>query len=68
VDSPNNSQLSFEQNTYTYYLQMTWMPTKNVYIIPEIGVIDFDKLKISDTPDLTYGKTQWIGIKWMINF
>jgi len=68
VDSPNNSQLSFEQNTYTYYLQMTWMPTKNVYIIPEIGVIDFDKLSISDTPDITYGKTQWIGIKWMINF
>jgi len=68
VDAPNNSQLSFEQNTYTYYLQMTWMPTKNVYIIPEIGAIDFDKLKISDTPDLNYGKTQWIGIKWMINF
>jgi hypothetical protein len=68
VDAPNNSQLSFEQNTYTYYLQMTWMPTKNVYIIPEIGVVDFDKLSISDTPDITYGKTQWIGIKWMINF
>jgi hypothetical protein len=68
VDTPTNNQLSFEQNTYTYYLQMTWMPTKNVYIIPEIGVIDFDKLKISDSPDLSYGKTQWIGIKWMINF
>jgi hypothetical protein len=68
VDSPNNSQLSFEQNTYTYYLQMTWMPTKNFYIIPEIGAIDFDKLKISDSESLPYGKTSWIGVKWMINF
>jgi hypothetical protein len=67
VQSPS-SQLSFEQNTYTYYLQMTWMPVKNFYIIPEIGAIDFDKLSISDTPDLPYGKTTWIGVKWMINF
>jgi hypothetical protein len=67
VQSPT-SELTIEQNTYTYYLQMTWMPTKNVYIIPEIGAIDYDKLKSSGNADLNYGKTQWIGIKWMINF
>ena len=61
-------QRSIQQNTYTYYLQMTWSPVKNVFIIPEIGVIDYDKLKIQDSPDLEYGKLSWIGIKWQINF
>jgi len=67
VQSPT-SELSFEQNTYTYYLQMTWSPAKNVYIIPEIGLIDFDKLKSSGNADLNYGDLTWLGIKWMINF
>jgi hypothetical protein len=56
-----------KQSTYTYYLQMTWSPVKNVFFIPEVGVIDFDKLSIQDT-DIPYGKTTWFGIKWMINF
>jgi len=67
VQAPS-SQVSFEQNTYSYYIQMTWSPVKNVIIIPEIGVIDYDKLKSSDNADLTYGNLTWIGIKWQINF
>jgi len=67
VQSPT-SELSFTQNTYTYYLQMTWSPAKNVYIIPEIGIIDYDKLKSSGNADLNYGDLSWVGIKWMINF
>jgi hypothetical protein len=66
------NQINFEQTTWTYYLQMTWSPVKNVFIIPEIGIIDFDKLKTSGaavaTPDLSYGALSWIGIKWQINF
>jgi hypothetical protein len=66
------NQIGIEQNTYTYYLQMVWSPTKNVFIIPEIGVIDYDKLKLSSTvagnPDTNYGKLSWFGIKWQINF
>jgi len=64
--------INYEQTTWTYYLQMTWSPVKNVFIIPEIGIIDFDKLKTSGaavaTPDLNYGALSWIGIKWQINF
>jgi len=67
VQAPS-SQVSFEQNTYSYYIQMTWSPVKNVIIIPEIGVIDYDKLKSSDNADLTYGNLTWMGIKWQINF
>jgi len=72
VGVPPLNQINFEQNTWTYYLQMTWSPVKNVFIIPEIGMIDFDKLKTSGTavatPDLNYGALTWIGIKWQINF
>jgi hypothetical protein len=56
-----------EQSTFTYYVQMNWSPVKNVFIIPEFGIIDFDKLSLQDT-ELSYGKTTWLGIKWMINF
>ena len=57
----------FKQSTYTYYIQMTWSPVKNVYFIPEFGIIDFDKLQFQDG-DLNYGSTTWLGVKWMINF
>lgn len=58
----------FEQQTYTYYLQMTWSPVKNVFFIPEFGMIDFNKLETDVRGDLDYGKTTWLGMKWMINF
>jgi|GEM_PF-475770 len=67
VQSPT-SQVSFEQSTYTYYIQMTWSPVKNVFIVPEIGIIDYNKLKSSDSADLNYGNLTWFGIKWQINF
>jgi len=66
VDSLRNYG-QFKQSTYTYYIQMTWSPVKNVFFVPEFGIIDFDKLQIQDT-DLNYGTTTWLGIKWMINF
>jgi len=67
VTSPVDSALDFKQTTYTYYLQMVWSPTKNLFIIPEVGYIDFDKLSVQST-DIPYGGTTWFGIKWQINF
>jgi hypothetical protein len=58
---------SVKQDTWTYYLQMVWSPTKNFFIIPEIGVVDYTKLK-TDLGDLNYGKMSWLGVKWQINF
>jgi len=66
--SPQGGGFSVKQNTWAYYLQAAWSPAKNVFIIPEIGVIDYDKLRVQDLPDLNYGKTSWLGIKWQINF
>jgi hypothetical protein len=56
-----------EQSTFTYYIQMNWSPVKNVFIIPEFGIVDFDKIDVQST-SLDYGKMTWLGIKWMINF
>jgi len=67
VTSPVDSSLDFKQTTYTYYVQMVWSPTKNVFIIPEVGLIDFDKLSVQGG-DIPYGSTSWLGIKWQINF
>jgi hypothetical protein len=66
VDSLNDLG-SFKQSTWTYYLNMTWSPVKNVYFVPEVGMVDFGKLKVQQG-DLNYGNMTWIGMKWMINF
>jgi len=67
VQSPT-SQIDFKQQTWAYYLQMAWSPAKNVVIVPEIGMIDYDKLRVQNQPDLNYGNLTWIGVKWQINF
>jgi hypothetical protein len=56
-----------EQTTYTYYIGMGWSPVKNVFIVPEIGVVDYNKLELA-SGDVEYGKLTWVGIKWQINF
>jgi hypothetical protein len=67
VQSPT-TQIEFKQQTWCYYLQMAWSPAKNVFIVPEIGIIDYDKLRVQNQSDLNYGNLTWIGIKWQINF
>ena len=67
VDSLVAGRGSIEQDTWTYYLQMAWSPAKNVFIVPEIGMIDYDELQ-TGIGTVPYGKTKWAGIKWQINF
>jgi hypothetical protein len=59
--------LDAEQTTWTYYIGLGWSPAKNVFIVPELGVVDYNKLE-SAAGDLEYGKLTWFGIKWQINF
>jgi len=61
-------EVELKQTSWVYYIQMTWSPAKNVYIIPELGVIDYKKLQITGDDDVDLGKTTWFGIKWQINF
>ena len=56
-----------EQQTWTYYIGMGWSPAKNFTIVPEFGIVDFNKLE-TGVGDLDFGKLMWLGIKWQINF
>jgi hypothetical protein len=58
----------FEQSQLVYYIGFGWSPAKNVFIVPEIGVIDYDSIKSPGIPDIEFGKLSWFGIKWQINF
>ena len=57
-----------KQTVMTYYLQMAWSPAKNVFIIPEIGWIDYGDLEVTGAADLDLGTSKYAGIKWQINF
>jgi len=61
------TDLTVKENVWVYYLQLNWSPVKNVFIVPELGMIDYGKLK-TEGGDLDVGNTKWLGIKWQINF
>jgi hypothetical protein len=51
-----------------YYIMANWSPAKNVFISPELGLIDFGKAEIDNRADTDLGDMWYFGIKWMINF
>lgn len=59
---------SWSQDTWTYGINCVWSPAKNVFIVPEIGVIDYNKLEVDGQNDIDFGKLTWAGVKWQINF
>ena len=68
VDDVTVAGRNWEQDTWVYYLQCVWSPAKNVFFVPEFGIIDYNKLEVANQPDVEFGKLTWFGIKWMINF
>lgn len=59
---------SISQDTWVYYVNATWSPAKNVFIVPEIGYVDNKNLEVTGDPDEDLGDVFWVGIKWQINF
>ena len=68
VNAPGASDVSAKQNEWIYYVQMAYSPTKNMYIVPEVGIISYGKLRVTGFEDVTYGNMWWAGAKWQINF
>jgi len=68
VDNPGVLGQTIEQSTFVYYVQAVWSPAKNVFIVPEFGIIDNGDLKVTGQQDIDLGKVTWLGIKWQINF
>jgi hypothetical protein len=68
----HNTELSvlnvdFEQATLQYYVQCAITLAPNVYLVPEIGIYDYDSLDVGPySEDL--GKIMYAGLKWQINF
>ena len=64
----DSDDVNVDQTTWTYYIGLGWSPVKNVFIVPEFGIVDYNKLELEDEDDVSYGKLTWFGIKWQINF
>jgi hypothetical protein len=60
--------IDVEQSQWAYYIQAVFSPAKNVFIVPEFGIIDQGDLEITGEPDEDQGDVTWLGIKWQINF
>lgn len=57
-----------EVTLWAYYLMANWSPAKNVFISPEIGLVDFGDTEIDGRDDDDLGDMWYVGVKWMINF
>jgi len=64
----NAPGITQEEETWAYYIQMSWSPAKNVFIIPEIGRIDYGDQEVTGAADVDLGKATYFGVKWQINF
>lgn len=53
-----------KDETQSYYLQAVLSLAKGVYLIPEVGVLDY----MDDAANNDEGKTTYYGAKWQINF
>lgn len=64
----NAPGITEEQSTNAYYIQMSWSPAKNVFIIPELGIVDYGDKEVTGAADVDLGSVFYAGIKWQINF
>lgn len=63
-----NNNRTFDYETDAWFVMATISPTKNFYIIPEIGVCDFNDEEYPGRADRDLGKMTWYGVKWQIDF
>jgi hypothetical protein len=56
------------QDVKAYYLQATINLAKNVFIVPEIGKLDYGEIETTGAADVDQGDMTYFGAKWQINF
>jgi len=64
----NAPGITQEEESWAYYIQMSWSPAKNVFIIPEFGVVDYGDREVTGAADVNLGKATYFAVKWQINF
>jgi hypothetical protein len=57
-----------DHDVTTWYLQAAISPVKNVFIIPEIGLVDYGDLEITNVINADAGSGFYFGVKCQINF
>jgi hypothetical protein len=57
-----------KHTTVSYYFQFMWSPVKNVFIVPEFGLIDYNDYERDGVADDDLGSGWYFGVKWQINF
>jgi len=67
-DDPSAGNANQSHSVWAYYLQAAISPVKNVFIIPEVGYIDYGDLETDNAPDVEQGDATYFAIKWQINF
>jgi hypothetical protein len=60
--------LKVAQDVKAYYLNATINLAKNVFIVPEIGKLDYGDIEQTGVADEDKGDMKYIGAKWQINF
>lgn len=58
---------TISQEEWVYYVNASWSPAKNVFIVPEFGFVDNGDLDFNQVKS-DLGNVWWLGIKWQINF
>lgn len=60
--------ISQSQDVKAYYLNATINLAKNVFIVPEIGKLDYGEIETTGAADVDQGDMTYFGAKWQINF
>jgi hypothetical protein len=68
LDDPSAGTANQEHSVWTYYLQAAISPVKNVFIIPEVGYVDYGDLETDGAPDVDQGDATYFAAKFQINF
>jgi hypothetical protein len=67
-DDPSAGNANQEHSVWAYYLQLAISPVKNVFIIPEVGYVDYKELETDGEADLDVGDATYFAAKFQINF
>ncbi|MCF8052188.1 MAG: hypothetical protein K9L59_13180 [Desulfobacterales bacterium] len=59
---------SAETEIFNYYAQLPITLADGVYIIPEVGYLDFGEIEVTGLPKIEQGADTYFGAKWQINF
>lgn len=62
------SNVTIEDDVMAVYFNATIHLAENIFVVPEIGMIDYGDFQVTNQPDDNEGQMTYFGAKWQINF